>query len=195
MKRLRNTCSLVHSAAVLLALACAPQSGQRAEQGSAGQSELRFDPLGMAQDSVIITEPDSPAESRLRQKIQNQSAKRTAIADTSAVADSLNHQVYRVQLVTLESFSEARRAQGVAEEIFDLPVALNYDLPYYKLRVGEFVTKAEADAYLQKAKAAGYVNSWVVLANVGVKELKPLYEKAASPAASDTANDANGLHE
>ena len=54
---------------------------------------------------------------------------------------------------------------------------LDYEVPYYKVRVGSFGSREEAEEYQQRAKAAGYRNAWVVMVNLGVKEAKPLYDE------------------
>ena len=196
MKKRGSTYNLALATLVLILGAGAFGPCPRAEQRVEEKSKTRFDPLGLPQDTVIVTVRNSAAEVKYQQRLKGSpSARQTASSDSAELADSLNHQIYRVQLLTADSYSDARKAQAVAEEIFDQSLSLNYDLPYYKLRVGEFATKAEADAYLLKAKAAGYANAWVVLANVGIKELKPLYDNATPSAKPDTLNGANDQHD
>lgn len=105
--------------------------------------------------------------------------------------DSLNGQAYRVQLFTSKLYGEAKDAVRVAEEIFDQPVYLDYEVPYFKVRVGSFAKREDAEAYQQKAKAAGYSDAWVVMVSVGVKEVAPLYENLGPLAPGHTTEPAD----
>ncbi|MEW6051084.1 MAG: SPOR domain-containing protein [Candidatus Zixiibacteriota bacterium] len=136
-----------------------------------------FDPLGLPQDTVNI-----PAQ--LASQAEKQSPQAPGVQ--TAPGDTATHQVYRVQLLTFEAYGEGRHGLQVAEEIFDQPVLLDYDVPYFKLRVGEFRTRAEAEAYVQKARSVGYPNAIVVTANVGVQQALPMYEAPRVPKSTDS---------
>jgi hypothetical protein len=86
-----------------------------------------------------------------------------------AAGDSLTAQAYKVQIFTDKVYGTARRALRVAEEIFDRPAGLDYEVPYFKVRVGSFATREEADQYALRAKAAGYQEAWVVVVNVNTR--------------------------
>ena len=197
MRRRRSIYNFIGIAVLLTAqLAYAPQPKDPKETTKKVPVQFKLDPLGLSQDTVIVTVPNSEAEKKLLQEIRNsQQTKSQPGAGTFTSPDSLNNQVYRVQLQTVDNYSDARRALAVAEEIFDLPVSLTYDQPYYKLRVGEFGTKSDADSYLLKAKSAGYPNAWVLLATVGVKELRPMYESTPPSNTSDTAKTTHDKHD
>ena len=192
MRKRRNISNQQFIVIVLLALSVSAlqtlQAAGKKDAPNRTKSAVTLDPLGLSQDTVIAVTPHSDAERRLRAEMEGADVILTSqTARLSSQIDSATNQVYRIQLLTVDSYSDARRALAVAEEIFDLPVTLTYDQPYYKLRVGEFATKSDADSYLQKAKAAGYVNGWVLLTTVGVKELRPMYETAAPQQPADTA--------
>ena len=67
--------------------------------------------------------------------------------------DTLNNQMYRVQLFTSRVYGEGHQAARVAEEIFDQPVYVDYQVPNYKVRVGNFVDRNAAEEYQQRARA------------------------------------------
>jgi len=90
--------------------------------------------------------------------------------------DTLNSQAYRVQIFTSLVYGEARQAAQVAEEIFDQPVYIDYEVPNYKVRVGSWADRDSAESYQQKARLAGYSNAWVVMVKVNVREAAPLYD-------------------
>ena len=64
----------------------------------------------------------------------------------------------------------------IAEEIFDHPIFLDYEVPYYKVRVGSFRDKESAEVYQLRAKSAGYNNAWVVMVTVNINKAENLYE-------------------
>jgi hypothetical protein len=142
------------------------------------------DPLGLPQDTVpisrLIGQTSSVTHTRLVRP-----AKIFAAGDEIG-QDSLAAQAFRVQLAMIDTYSDARHALAVAQEIFDQPVSLDYEVPYYKLRVGEFLTRTEAEMYQQRARGAGYPNAWVMVATVSVKQIEPLYHVGDSTAADST---------
>ena len=90
--------------------------------------------------------------------------------------DTLNSQSYRVQVFTGLVYGEARQIARVAEEIFDQPVYVDYEVPNFKVRIGNWPDRASAEKYQQKARAVGYTNAWVVMAGVNIREVAPLYD-------------------
>jgi len=141
-----------------------------------------YDPLELAVDTDIIPQlrPQTGVITGRDQLVTRD----TLSTDTSAVAievpetaiDSLSSQAFRVQLFTSKLFGEAKHQVMVAEEIFDQPVYMDYEVPYFKVRVGNFATRGQAESYQQRAKAAGYGSAWVVLVTLEVKEAAPLYD-------------------
>lgn len=106
--------------------------------------------------------------------------------------DTVNSQAFRVQLFTSKLYGEARRALAVAEEIFDCPVRIDYEVPYYKVRVGGFADRDDAEDYRQRAKAAGYSEAWVVVTAVGVKSTEPLYDEVIPVDSGSATNGYEG---
>ena len=153
------------------------------EKQSKAKTTSSVDPLSLAQDTVPVSslQKQGPANGSTRLVPP---AKIFSAGD--ALGDSLGAQVFRVQLNMIDVYSEARRALAVAQEIFDQPVTLDYEVPYYKLRVGEFPTRREAEMYQQKARGAGYSNAWVMVATASAKQIEPLYHGADSTEADST---------
>jgi len=141
-----------------------------------------YDPLELPQDKEIIPEKYPKTGAITGSKILSQvpaGESDTVVLNITEVpvgSDTLNNQVFRVQLFTSKYYFEARKALAVAEEIFDQPVYLDYEVPYFKIRVGNFGNRDEAEMYQQKTREAGYGSAWVVVVNLGVKEPAALYE-------------------
>ena len=164
----------------------APRPGdETGNKPDAGWQDPRgFDPLELPQDSenvparhprtdpiigrqAIVEVEDTPAAGDST----------TALPPGTTVMDSSNSQAYRVQLLSSRVYKEARDGARVAEEIFDQPVYVDYEVPNYKVRVGNFADRPAAEDYLQRARAAGYANAWVAVVNLRVREVAPLYEQ------------------
>ncbi|NOY88834.1 MAG: SPOR domain-containing protein [FCB group bacterium] len=142
-----------------------------------------FNPLDLPLDTKII-----PKEYPLKSDFTIKKAISATITDSSydsslpimdsipETMDTLNNQVYRIQIFTSKVYGDAKYATRVADEIFDRQVYLDYEVPYYKVRVGNFANREQAEEYLLKVKTAGYTNAWVVMVTVNVNETTPLYE-------------------
>lgn len=55
--------------------------------------------------------------------------------------------VYRVQVGAFYSNAGANKRKVRASSLFNKPVYVEYIAPYYKVRVGDFATKTEAESY------------------------------------------------
>ena len=157
----------------------------------------RYDPLELEEDRQVVPRV-SPNENEI---LAGSTGEKAAITEPSDPGwnylspleqiDTLNSQAYRVQILTTKVYGEASSARRVAEEIFDRPVFMDYEVPYFKLRVGNFSDRDAAESYQTKAKAAGYANAWVVMVTVGVQELTPLYD-SLPPVSGDSVDSEHG---
>ena len=192
MKKIKNFFSeiAVVLLVVLVTAGCSGKAGPTEElrqiETEPPEQTARFNPFDLPQDREIIP--------RLHPKtapIFSTNSPDTAYADSVPLTadkpviverplnlgiDTLNNQTFRIQIGATELFGDARREKQIAEEVFDQPVYLDYEVPYYKLRVGSFADRRSAEQYLQKAKMAGYKTAWVVTVRVTVKEIAPLYD-------------------
>jgi hypothetical protein len=158
---------------------------------SSGSDPRGYDPLELEEDREVVplTHPLSGEISGQAAFVESaQQEPDTASSqrpDLSGEIDSLSNQAYRIQLFTSKVFGEARYAKQVAEEIFDRPVFMDYEVPYFKVRVGSFADRDGAEEYLMRVRSAGYSDAWVVIVNVRVKETAPLYDRFVLPGAED----------
>jgi len=184
MKTGSNIYSLVLVAALVLAtIGCQPAQRIGAEKPAVADSTVSrgFTPFEFASDDEIIP-AKYPRDGRivghtdfvLPDSLAGDSS--MVLVDVPDEIDTVYNQVFKVQLFTSKVYGEARHAVKVAEEIFDRPVSIDYEVPYYKVRVGQFSDRDEAERYAQRAKGAGYSLVWVVVVNVNVKEAAPLYQ-------------------
>ncbi len=158
-------------------------SGEEVPSDDAGgpPPEARFDPLEFDSDREVV-----PAKHPQSGEISG-----AAVVDEVITADGpqlpgpiigdpadLLHtgENYRVQLFTSQVYGEAQRSRMVAEEIFDREVFVDYEVPYFKVRVGNFNDRDLAVEYQQRAKGVGYPDAWVVMVNIELEEAAPLYD-------------------
>jgi hypothetical protein len=203
MKRLANIYSFLTVVIVLVSVTgCLRPPAETAESMTPGEESSEasrgFDPLELPRDREIV-----PAKYQHEGAIVgagNETAARSDQAHDSLlirsdsvrpVIDSSNSQVYRVQIFTGLVHGEARQIARVAEEIFDQPVYVEYEVPNYKVRVGDWANRDAAERYCQKARTVGYTNAWVVMVGVNVRETQLLYNNRTAPrqSVSETHQD------
>ena len=164
-------------------IGAAPETG--AEVSGTSDS---FDPLGLQRDREVVpakyprtgTIVGRPATEETGSG-QARDSLQAGGEEGAQKIDSANSQVYRVQIYTGLVHGEARQIARVAEEIFDQPVYVDYEVPNYKVRVGNWVNRDEAERYRQRAKTVGYGNAWVVMVSVNVREAELLYNHRVAP--------------
>ena len=98
------------------------------------------------------------------------------------------NEVYRIQIYNSNTYGPALKEFNVANEVFDGNVWLDYEVPYYKIRVGNFQTREEAEQYLQTAKDAGYPEAWVVRVKLNIKTIDEPYFRT-SPMDTSSATE------
>ncbi len=153
-------------------------------------TEPVFDPLAIDADRTVVPEefPIHPAKTTAADDTIVSPANVSNRQPDSAASGTTPSDVYRVQIFTSRLYSEATREMTIAEEIFNLPIFLDYEVPYYKLRVGEFATRDEAEDMLPEIKAIGYPNAWVARVLLRVHDV-PEYDLSEEPILPELPGD------
>ena len=151
-----------------LAAACAPGRFlplHQEEKKSA--ATISFDPLATSADREIV--PETYPIRTIRPGL-------VAVARDSARVDTIAGpiEVFRVEIFTSRLYGEANREQAIAKEIFSLPIHVDYEVPYYRLRVGDFPTRTEAERMVEGIRSVGYPNAWVARAIKKTMQPPPL---------------------
>ncbi len=68
---------------------------------------------------------------------------------------------YRVQIFATADEVRAKQVASEARSRFAEPVYVQYEVPLYKVRVGDCVTRGEVDALKERAVALGYDGAWI----------------------------------
>jgi hypothetical protein len=131
------------------------------------EAEHRFDPLGFPGDDAVITgnsqTMSKPPEPEADQPVSNQSP--IIIEDDSLFTELEEIQpqvIFRVQVFASKSFDEAQQFAMDIEGLFPEGVFVEYQMPYYKVRVGEFYEPEGGEDFLEYVKESGFKNAWLV---------------------------------
>jgi SPOR domain len=126
-------------------------------------------PLGLDNDTLNI-----PAHYPLSAGNDTAFGQEYVLADRSGSPSGIRadaYESYRIQLYTSKLYGPASKELNIAREVFDQKVWMDYEVPYYKIRVGDFSSRDEAEKYLPTVREAGYESAWVVRVNANIKTL------------------------
>lgn len=123
----------------------------------------KFNPLTVIDDAIVL--PESNLELAPPKTIQEGDEQREEPA-----VEMVEVPGYRVQLVATDAEFEARAVEEKALIEFDENVYLIFDSPTYKVRIGDCVSRLEANELRKKAANLGYRDAWVVQSRVLVTE-------------------------
>jgi cell division septation protein DedD len=83
--------------------------------------------------------------------------------DRSVTAPPETLQGFRIQLLATNNFDEANTTRNMLTAGFpDLWMYLVFEAPTYKIRVGDFVNRAEAKSLLDQFQSQGFKKAWIV---------------------------------
>jgi hypothetical protein len=125
------------------------------------KAESKFDPLSGAQDKVVIT--GKHASRTQTEKVGDADSLLLAQAQMAQTADSDTlANLFRVQIYISKSVDETEQYAASIKELFPEGVFVEYQPPYYKVRVGEFRKAADGELFLEHVKQLGFENAWLV---------------------------------
>ena len=191
MKNIKNISKNLATLAFLFLLWGCPNSAtqygtanseQTKTQTKPESNDRQFDPLEFPQDKEIVPQKYPiggeifGSVALLEDSLVQSDSLTYVIPEYVEPVNTQNSQAYRIQIFTAKVYGEIKKELQIAEEIFDQPVFVDYEVPYFKLRVGSFKDKERAQEYQKRVKAAGYKNAWVVMVNVNVKEMPSAYD-------------------
>ncbi len=155
----------------LLLIGCA---GGRADKKAAAPAENQVRGLELLDESfdpASLNDPDYPIQPKSRKDASHLLSQ----MQQAEKADTTEQQLfgYRVQILQTEDAEEARKVQKEAILDLDAEVYLIYDNPYYKIRVGDFRTRYEAEQFLEKVLRQGYSAAWIVRTKIKASNKQP----------------------
>ncbi|MCP4580662.1 MAG: SPOR domain-containing protein [candidate division Zixibacteria bacterium] len=131
------------------------------------ESEHRFDPLGFPGDDAVITgksrTASKPVISEQSQPVSSQYPVSVEVDDLDVDEQETQPPViFRVQIFASKSFDEAQQFAADIEGLFPEGVFVEYQMPYYKVRVGEFYEPEGGEDFLEYVKETGFKDAWLV---------------------------------
>ncbi|MEZ5360474.1 MAG: SPOR domain-containing protein [Candidatus Zixiibacteriota bacterium] len=181
-KQLRFCLSILCLSALMLFVSCGKAIRPTVTEEPADDSRRTLDPLASSTDREVVPEvypvylePGGDAGDSL---IEPQQQSYNVFDSTQSQVNPT--EVYRVQIFTTRLYTEAAREMAIANEIFNQPVHLDYEVPYYKLRVGDFSTREEAEGMVPEIKTIGYRGAWVARVVLKVRQA-PTFDERDNP--------------
>jgi hypothetical protein len=133
----------------LLLLQCAVL-GERGGRGSS------FDPLGFPGDDTVLTADAKPIVTP--DDIDEQGG----FVEPGAGTSQDSRAVVRVQFFATTSLSEAEDVRQRAIRTLSQHVSIDFETPYYKLKIGPLRDEDAAQRLVVRLRAMGFESAWVV---------------------------------
>lgn len=134
--------------------ALSPKTAQTGAPALAPPDTLAARIFDFKQDTVL-----TPLLSQWPREASPRSRPGGEAAEGEPEAESM---IYRVQLATTKELGAAQSLRAKAASEFKQDVQIDYEVPYYKVRVGSFVSPQAAESLLQQARKLGYQGAWAV---------------------------------
>lgn len=121
-------------------------------------AEKDFDPMSFKGDADVVPPrggEDSYSSGSVLGKYQ-------LVGNLSDSTEGLTRFVYRVQVFTSRFLQEAEVARDELYGKFEATIYLDFEEPYYKIRIGDFETAEEGEEFLNQVQDMGYTEVWLV---------------------------------
>ena len=161
MRNINNICKYYLLLAFILTSCGAPASRTGVVQDKRMKAERKFDPVGDTRDKDIITGRHS---SRLNAHASG-NADSLVLEKEQQIEPSSDDTLtilFRVQVYASKSVDEANQYAASIKELFPEGIFVEYQAPYYKVRVGGFHKASDGDLYLERVKQLGFDNAWLI---------------------------------
>jgi hypothetical protein len=119
------------------------------------QAEKSFDPWKIEKENPIIIREESA-------KTQEEFSESIGENDETGKPTADSEMLYRIQIFASKFPEEAQNLADSLEAYFDEPASIDYEVPYYKVRLGDFKTLEEAESFLRLIRKRGFPQAWVV---------------------------------
>ena len=156
--------SIIFFVLLIFLFGCAGTKKQTGEQPPTGEKiklDESFDPLLLDDEDIKFETKSKPAETVAQVNLLPEQKATTPINE---LVDG-----FRIQLISTKDLESATKAKLIAEEQFsDLQINfyLEFDSPYYKVRVGDFKSRDDAESIREVIRSRGYPKAWIVKTKV-----------------------------
>ena len=155
---------------MILAASCMPvPPTEEDERGELVRVEKDFDPLAQDRERPIVITKQGEESTGMEIPQEDQPSPGLP-GDSLSMSHPGVTQGYRVQIFLSDSLQEAVRVMAEARKRFEEEVYLEYDAPYYKVRVGDCQTESGGQKLLKAAHGLGYKDAWLVYTMISLTE-------------------------
>ncbi len=139
------------------------------DQQSAGSkdpaSEETFDYLQL-KDSFVVDPPDLTPYNKIKTQELMLLEQESINTDTGFVDSTVNIPGYRIQVFSSTSYTRAQEVYTTAVvKIVEDYVYLSYDQPFYKIRLGNFTYREDAEEFMDEL-IVDFPDAWIVRTQV-----------------------------
>jgi len=154
----------------LVYLGCASsQFGWNQEPGDSGENvkmNEEFDPLSLDDDDISIDIDKAAGTEKTEQPASSDIQYNNPVSTDLTSGEDKTVQGFRVQLLATSDEEMAREEKKRAVFKFEDKVYLIFDAPMYKIRVGDCLTRKEAEELKKQAVSQGFTDAWIVPSQV-----------------------------
>lgn len=155
--------AILFTAIALLTAGCG--SSERSQKEAPGSAEVRDQrvPLSRYEKTFNPSDYDDEIAEIQKQHVVEQEKAAAEHRQDSVVVESSFIQGYRIQIFATGSIDEANAMRLTAvQRITEDSIYVMFDPPVYKVRIGDFRTRAEANQKLGAIVSLGFADAWVV---------------------------------
>lgn len=161
---------VIISVAIFLIVSCSSLRFHPAKQKVADprtKGEESFDPLDFEEDKEIVTQREYQ---RTETQGEEEKSQFYPEYESPEKAKYEYKTVYRVQVYASKIPSQAEAFADSVEAIFGSEkIYVEYQVPYYRVRVDECASFDEAEELLSRLKKIGFKQAWVVKVRVKIE--------------------------
>ena len=137
-----------------------------------GNGTRKRAPLAYYEATLRPSEFDEEVEAVQRAHDSGESVAPLDLPSDSSIVEYVEVQGFRIQIFASANIDEATGAQRVAADKAGIDsVYVVYDPPVYKVRIGDYGTRLEANQKLSKIVNLGYDDAWVVADKVNLRRV------------------------
>lgn len=164
---------------ILLLMSCsASKLGWKGEEGAEKDRKETgyiedFDPLTLDEPEIDVPPIENDSQDETPAVVADNDQQSSEDVSADEMVDG-----FRVQLFAIQDEARAREERRKAVFRFEEDVYLDFDSPYWRLRVGDCLTRRDAEDLVEKAKQVGFYdnNPFVVPSKVHRKTDQPYIE-------------------
>ena len=125
-------------------------------------NQEEFDPGTLPEKFTIAT----PSYKSF-QKVQAGNFREITLSDSAQIDSTISVPGFRVQIFTSTSFIRVEEVYlNAFTNFYDIPIYKIFDPPFYKIRVGNFIRREEAELYYNQRIQKFYPEAWVVQSKI-----------------------------